>query len=273
MIINDDNVKYKLYSSMDRIIHPTISKNNISRYKIILSDDVDPVEIFYPERVSKLDKVIIFIHGISTISTCFKYQDFCRELALKSNSLVISIIYNEKDMYLECLNNCARDVVFLIEKLEKCNILRENISLIGDSVGSNIVIGISRQMDIGVANTILMEPIVSPSFFTIGELDKNDRQNITLIGDLKLYYEKALKYKKDYRNDLVFPMLNPITLKGKTLIIVGSSDIMLGDVLSYSRAIDAESLELKLLGHGFIGQIDFETEPQLINEIDKFLNK
>ena len=47
----DGNLHYRLYSNIGKIIHPTISKNNISSYKVVLSEDVLPVRIFYPERV------------------------------------------------------------------------------------------------------------------------------------------------------------------------------------------------------------------------------
>ncbi|MBE6158197.1 MAG: hypothetical protein E7160_05365, partial [Firmicutes bacterium] len=55
--------KYKLYRTMYEIIHPTISKKNISNYRIVLDDGIAPIRVFYPNKVSKLDSVIIYIPG------------------------------------------------------------------------------------------------------------------------------------------------------------------------------------------------------------------
>ena len=58
---NFDRVeRYKLYRSVKEIIHPTISKKNISRYIIVLKEELYPVRIFYPEKVTNIDKIIVF---------------------------------------------------------------------------------------------------------------------------------------------------------------------------------------------------------------------
>ena len=43
--------KYKLYRNLYEVIHPTISKRNISEYKIILKDDLVPIRVFYPKKL------------------------------------------------------------------------------------------------------------------------------------------------------------------------------------------------------------------------------
>ena len=65
--INDleNKFEYKLYSNVEKIMHPTISKRNISSYKIVLDEKIVPVKVFYPERVSQLNDIIIYVHGIS----------------------------------------------------------------------------------------------------------------------------------------------------------------------------------------------------------------
>ena len=54
---------YKLYRTVYEIIHPTISKRNISNYKIIIEENLVPLRIFYPKKISKLEKAIIYIPG------------------------------------------------------------------------------------------------------------------------------------------------------------------------------------------------------------------
>lgn len=56
----DDELKYKLYRTVKEILHPTISKRNISNYKIIVDEKLIPVRIFYPKKVTNMNKVIIY---------------------------------------------------------------------------------------------------------------------------------------------------------------------------------------------------------------------
>ena len=38
--------KYKLYRTVYEVVHPTISKKNISSYRIMFRDDILPVRVF-----------------------------------------------------------------------------------------------------------------------------------------------------------------------------------------------------------------------------------
>ena len=75
---------YKLYRTIYEIIHPTISKKNISNYKIILQEDLIPLRIFYPKKISKLEKAVIYIPGKSWIVNGIKnYSEVAIELSKK----------------------------------------------------------------------------------------------------------------------------------------------------------------------------------------------
>ena len=92
----DDELKYKLFRTVKEILHPTISKKNISNYKIILDENIIPVRIFYPKKVSNMKKVIIFIHGNGDITKCDgKYSDISSFFSKELDQLVISIDYEE----------------------------------------------------------------------------------------------------------------------------------------------------------------------------------
>ena len=90
--------KYKLYRTVKEILHPTISKRNISNYKIMIKEELLPVRVFYPKKVSNLEKIMIYIHGESKITKCKeKYSEISQELAKELEQLVISIDYEEKE--------------------------------------------------------------------------------------------------------------------------------------------------------------------------------
>ena len=42
----DNEEKYRLYRTVKDLLHPSISKKNISNYKIIINDDILPLRIF-----------------------------------------------------------------------------------------------------------------------------------------------------------------------------------------------------------------------------------
>ena len=44
--------KYKLYRTVYEILHPTISKKNISNYKVVFDEKILPVLVYYPTKIS-----------------------------------------------------------------------------------------------------------------------------------------------------------------------------------------------------------------------------
>ena len=62
--------RYKLYRTVREILHPTISKKNISNYKIVVDNNLLPVRVFYPQKVTNMSKVIIYIHGDIKLTNC-----------------------------------------------------------------------------------------------------------------------------------------------------------------------------------------------------------
>ena len=73
----DKEERYKLYRRVKDLTHPTISKKNISEYKIVLEEDLFPVRVFYPNKVSNLDEVIIDIPGDGRITNCLSKFSLC----------------------------------------------------------------------------------------------------------------------------------------------------------------------------------------------------
>ena len=86
--------KYKLFRNMYEVIHPTISKKNISSYRIVLDENILPVRVFYPKKLANINSVIIFIPGEGRISNCYgEYDNIFREMAIKCDKLVIALDY------------------------------------------------------------------------------------------------------------------------------------------------------------------------------------
>ena len=59
----DNEDRYSLFRNVKELLHPSISKENISEYKIILKEGLLPIRVYYPKKVSNMNNVSIFIPG------------------------------------------------------------------------------------------------------------------------------------------------------------------------------------------------------------------
>ncbi len=141
-----------LYREVKDILSPSISRKNISDYKIIFREDLSPVQIYYPNIDVELDKISIYIHGREICS------DLYEEYALKTNNIVILIDYS-KETYLEDLDLIVN---YIIKELHKAKISYKSISLVGDFTGSDIIFELSSKIDKKIfdeMDKILISPI------------------------------------------------------------------------------------------------------------------
>lgn len=256
------DTKYKLYRNVHEIIHPTISKKNISNYRIILDDDLVPLLIFYPQKVSKMNKVIIYLHGDKSVTKINTYNDLCKELAREVSSLIISVDYDNED-YKTVSNSVHKTIKYLIEELKKEDILDSNIILMGDSTGANIIANMQQEN-----KKILFYPPVGGNYDVMLK-EKSNFYNQDTIIRLNTYFSTCPK-----KNNNIFPLLNKNYINNsKCLIIVGTSDPLYEENLKFHKLCKNRSkiLELELLNHGFLSTKDIEIKKIVVENIKKFI--
>lgn len=269
----ENGLRCKLYSDMEKILHPTISKKNISNYRIVLNEEIVPVRVFYPEKVSHIEQVIIYVHGISSVSLCsFYYSKLCMEFAVNSNQLVIAIDYDETKRYLDILKDCKTCVQYLYDELTKFGIDKNHITLMGDSIGATMVIGINRLLDGIISKSILVSPVLNKNSFIEKDVSKNDKANHFLVTNLNNFYKGALRFKKNYDNPLVFPLLSKEKFLGKGLLIMGEMDILKDDNFRYGEENDWSIVEIPLANHNFYKDMGIDIKNQFYSSICNFLN-
>ncbi len=268
---------YKLYRDVKEILHPVISKRNISDYEIIFNEDYLPVRIFYPQKVSFLDKVLIYLPGISEITDCYeKNIDICKEMALATNYLVIAINYfNYKENFSLLLQQVNLFLNYLLPNLEKAGILTKNISFIGDSFGATILSALifknKRRKTFSSKHVIFLYPLFNNTYI----------QNTTLNKDSLL----LTKYRPFYQNILntaqpkeLFPLQNTSFKRHPaSLIITGNLDPFKDDGLNYYKRLQQDQItssyyNLNFEGHGFLKDTDQDMKKELYDTINQFLN-
>lgn len=275
----DGEIKYKLYRSVREILHPTISKRNISNYKIIVDEDLLPIRVFYPKKISNLNKIIIFIRGDGNITECTgEYSNICKMFSEKTSNLVIAIEYKKvKNNYKEMYQKIYDTVKYLYKELERNNIENNHITLVGDSTGGNIIAGINylNKNDFSIQKEILFYPTVSLEYFgntKYNSITKNNEFNPGLLNSLKKYYSYICS-EENIKDELLNPLQVENNITPNTLVLVGNVDLIKDEAKDYCEKIGNISsyIELPFLSHGFLKKIEEESEQEIFDKINEFL--
>ena len=253
----DSEIKYKLFRTVNEILHPTISKKNISDYKIIIDDNILPIRVFYPKQVTNIDKVIIYVHGNGEVTNCMeKYSDICKDFAVKTNSLVIAIEYDDiTDGYDVLISEIDKCIKYLYDKLIVNSIEEKNIILMSDSTGSYLTSSIK---DISIKKRILFYPVLKTNY-TKKDM-KNEDFNIGLVERIKKYF-KDLKVDKN------------VELEDKeSLVLVGSIDMLIDDIKnSIGESKNIKCVDVAFSSHGFLNDMDKELSNDVFTIVNKFI--
>ncbi len=263
----------KLYRNIKELLHPSISKKNISSYTIIIDEDILPVQVYYPNKVSSINKAIIYVHGNSDVTET-DYSNVYKLLSKELDSVLIAIEYEDTN-YKKLYKDVYETVKYLYKGLERNTLEPNNIILMGDSTGCNIITGINylNNNEFEIDNEILFYPVLSLDYDKANyeSMIKNKDFNLGILSKLKNYYNSL-----EYEND---DMLKPLKLKDyshvpKTLIISGNVDSLKDEAKEYYNKLSGDNkyLELEFLAHGFLKKMDKEVEKEVFKEITKFIN-
>ncbi len=115
------NIRYRLYRELRGIFHPSISRENISNYQIVLENDLLPIRVFYPRKDIPLDHIIIYVTT--------EGNNIGEELALQTNNLVFILENGQDDFF----NQCYKLMKYLFHNIVKYHISEKNITVMSDS--------------------------------------------------------------------------------------------------------------------------------------------
>ena len=183
-----NDYKYKLYRNLDDIINPSISRKNISNYKIVIDNNVLPIEVYYPDKNIKPKNLIIYIPRSEVTNL---YSD----LAINTNNLVMVLNYDDnKKKYYDTIK-------YIYDNTNDTVIKSENIIIMSDNEGSDMekyIINKSIETsDFKVNKSILLEP-------TIPLDDKSLKQSLIVINQDSENENRIIKnskYSEIYLND------------------------------------------------------------------------
>lgn len=277
------DTKYKLYRKVSDIIHPSISKRNISNYKIVFEDSLLPVRVFYPKKVSNINGIIIYVPGDGNLTNCcYEYTRICSDLAIELDKLIIAVDYfDSPSIYPSILEKIEEVIKYLYDKLIENNIKKENVILMGDSTGGNYVSSITFRFIKNKINyidkEILLYPILSGDYYEKSKFPSVNTGiicNKNLVMKIRNYMEEYAKFKKNLKLADVFPLLNKdYDNYPSTLIITGDLDPLRDEGEAFYKKLTSNSRysNIEYASHGFINTSDLEIRHKYLDSIKKFI--
>lgn len=271
------NKNYKLYRTVYDVIHPSISKKNISNYSIILDEDIAPIRAFYPKKITEDTKIIIFLPSAREImDDDIDYGKVCKEISSESNSIVIGIAYKntKEDKYSIGVEECYKTIKYLFEQLDKININTNDITIMGESLGANIINGIiemDKDNSLNINKVIQVSPIVDQT----EDIEKN-KVNVIQLNKFKDFFKEYIS-KDDNNNPLVFPInINEYKNYPKTLIFAGAADPIYEKINSFNEKLKKNKVKTELVkitfaDHNVLGNNDPDIKDELYKKINEYL--
>ena len=267
--------KYKLFRSVTELLHPSISKRNISNYKIVVDEEHLLLRVFYPKKVSNIKDVILMVPGEAEITECEGlYSDVCANISKELDELVISVDYEEVvGTKKELMNKIYGTITYIYQELIAAGIEKENITLMGDSTGGNIILNIANEMerkDLKVGKMVLFYPVLSGEYkgkTQYNSILENTSVNYNLIEKLNKYYKKE--------EETIFPLKNPEKgIYPKTLLLTGNVDPLIDEAKDFANKNKNIQLEIvDFAYHGFLNTKDKEIIKEYLSALKKFMNK
>ena len=271
----DDKARYKLYKDVKDLLHPTISKSNISDYKIVFKDELLPVRIFYPKKLRNIKHIIIYIPGIGDITECSgKYSDICRGISSKTDSCVIGIDYFDEDIkYDYTIDRIYNIINYLYEELTKIKFNTSDIYLMGDSFGGMLLNDINNRFKNNNLNYIKGNIYFYPLIKTSHDHDEFEVRDDSYRFDL-YSVNKSDKFLKKYLKDTDYVSLlelDKIDLP-RSFIVCGELDPICLENEEFSKKIkDSEFLLLDSNIHGFLKNIS-TMKNDVFDKLNEFMN-
>ncbi|MBR2828111.1 MAG: alpha/beta hydrolase fold domain-containing protein [Bacilli bacterium] len=261
----DNDTKYRLFRTVREILHPTISKKNISDYIVIMSDETLPIRVFYPKKISNIKKIIIYVHGDGKVTSCHgKYSNICKDISIRLDSLVIGLEYDEEKPIKERIKDIEETIQYIYNGLEKNDKSDEDIILMGDSTGCLLIQRInSKELISKIKKEIFCYPLLSIDFLDekYSSVERNMEFNMHLKKEAEEFFKKnTISNKKESKNEI------------KKLIIIGTVDSIIDGVKDYYKEDNnSKIVNIPFASHGFLRKMDQELSDEFYQEISDFL--
>ena len=138
----------RLYRDFYDIMHPSISKKNISNYEIVIDSELPAIDVYYPAKLAEKKEMIIYIPDR------VDNNDVYKDLAIETNNIVISVASKEMDSVYKLIK-------YVYDNAESIELDADKITLMSDYDGCDMLLNIKEKLkedNYEVNKSILIDP-------------------------------------------------------------------------------------------------------------------
>ena len=234
-----------------------------------------------------VNSVILFIPGDGNLSNCYgEYDSILKDMAIKLDKLVIALDYfDEAIKYPYLFDKCYDSVDFILNELNSNGISLNNVILMGDSFGGNLVSTITlKRLEDKKDNSfkeILIYPLVSGEYFGKSKFDSLNRDGVVEkndLMDLSSFFKKYISNKKRLSDKFICPLkCRDFSGYPDTLIMTADLDILRDEGKALYEVLfkyNDKCLYYNVLfsEHGFLDFYEEEIKEEVYLEINNFIN-
>ena len=278
---------YKLFRVLQKIINSKIvNKQEYEDIIFYLGDRNIKARVFNYEH--SIHKAIIFIHGGGwVIGSVESYTNTCMELSKKTKRTVIAIDYRlaPEFPYPNGFNDCYDVIKLIMDNLDTLGWKEEDICLMGDSAGGNLVAAISLKArcnkDFRIYKQKLLYPALQSDYSThtkFKSVIENGKDYILTQKQLQEYMTLYISDPKDLDSPYVSPLkARTLFFQPDTLIITSDLDPLRDEGKYYAKRLKryfnyVEYYNFEEAMHGFLSQpIQKKHTMKAYNKIINFL--
>lgn len=256
-----------------------------------------PVRLFFPDEETEKEyeknklefsKLLILFHGGGWVTDCVdNYERICARLAIHTGYLVAAVEYRlaPEHKFPEGLYDCYAAVEAIYQRYKELGLNTDDITLIGDSAGGNLVASVSllaaAKGEFHPKKQILIYPALyndyteNSPFLSVKE---NGSDYLLTAGKMQDYITLYAKNEEDKHSPYFAPFLaKDLSNQPKTLILTAEFDPLRDEGEAYAKRLmeagnEVEMHRVKDALHGYfaLGIKHFHVEESL-NYIKDFL--
>lgn len=257
-------------------------------YKVVRDDHEIPVRIFSVSK-KKIRPVILFFHGGGWVTgNIDSYNKVCETLARLTDQIVVSVDYQlaPEHRFPAGFLDCYHVAKILFDQPELFDITQDQITLMGDSAGGNLVAAVSLkardEKEFYPKKQILLYPATyfdHTETSPYGSVVENGTDYFLTSKRVQDYIELYMNKEEDLTNPYFSPLLaDDFSNQPKTLIITADLDPLRDEGEAYGQKLKeaGNQVVMKRLQawHGIISlPITFSSVRECYRIIDDFLER
>ena len=213
-----------------------------------------PIRIYTPVASDNVLPIVVFYHGGGmVIGTLNSYDTLCRQLAIQSKCIVVSVDYRlaPENQFPAAVDDAYAALLWIAEQAATFNGDAERIAVAGDSAGGSLAAVVCllarNNRSVTLRGQLLIYPATapyanSPSHFSCAEGYFLERETVLW------FHNCYLRSDKD-RNDFRYAPLiaDDLSQLPPAFVIVAGYDTLRDEGIAYANRLEASGVKVELV--------------------------